>query len=240
MKQKMQNNKIFYSWQSDLPNATNRNFIEKSLEKVVKSIRDDNSIQVEPVIDRDTIGVPGAPDISSTILAKIDQSIVFVCDVSIINDTSEKRLTPNPNILIELGYAVKTLGTERIVMVMNTAFGNPEQLPFDLRMKRVITYNMPASCKERATERKNLEAYLKNSLFTILEKIEKEPYKEIDQKPSISKKTIEAVGNSSNDQVLLIREFMQWFIEELEKLNPDFSGKGEEEWENLTGLRPGL
>ena len=62
---------IFYSWQSDLPNKTNRGFIEEALEKAVKSIRSDNTIEVELVIDRDTKDIPGSPDISKTILEKI-------------------------------------------------------------------------------------------------------------------------------------------------------------------------
>src|SRR6266446_2290788 len=62
------NARVFYSWQSDLPNATNRGFIEKALEEAAKSIRAEGSISVDPVIDRDTAGVPGSPDIASTIL----------------------------------------------------------------------------------------------------------------------------------------------------------------------------
>ena len=55
---------VFYSWQSDLPNNTNRSFIEQALENAAKTIRENNVIQVEPVIDRDTLGIPGSPDIS--------------------------------------------------------------------------------------------------------------------------------------------------------------------------------
>jgi len=43
--------KVFYSWQTDLPNSTNRGFIQTALEKAAKSIRDDESIVIEPVID---------------------------------------------------------------------------------------------------------------------------------------------------------------------------------------------
>lgn len=101
----------FYSWQSDLPNATNRGFIQTALERAVASIHNDDSIEIEPVIDRDTIGVPGSPDITSTIFTKIEQAQVFVCDVSLINlESSDSRKTPNPNVLIELGYALKALG----------------------------------------------------------------------------------------------------------------------------------
>ena len=97
---------VFYSWQSDLPNKTNRSFIEDALEKAAKAIRDDDSIQVEPVIDRDTVGVAGSPEISKTIFSKIDQAKVFVCDISIINSGADARLAPNPNVLIEPGYAL--------------------------------------------------------------------------------------------------------------------------------------
>jgi hypothetical protein len=167
--------KVFYSWQSDLPNSTNRSFIEKALENAAKSIRADDSIKVEPVIDRDTAGVPGSPDIAGTIFAKIEESQVFVCDVSIINEGEKSRSTPNPNVLIELGYALKTLGSERVLMVMNTVFGKPELLPFDLSRKRVVTYHMPEECEDRAAERKKLEAQLDTALRTILTHIEAQP-----------------------------------------------------------------
>src|SRR6266478_2733177 len=121
--------KVFYSWQSDLPNATNRGFIEKALENAAKAIRADDSIQVEPVIDRDTAGVAGSPDIAATILAKIEEADIFVCDVSIIDRDAKSRPTPNPNVLIELGYALRKFGVNRIMMVMNTAYGQPELLP---------------------------------------------------------------------------------------------------------------
>jgi hypothetical protein len=174
----MEKYKVFYSWQSDLPNATNRSFIEKPLEDAAKAIRVDESIKIEPVIDRDTTGVPGSPDIANTILAKIEQSQVFVCDVSIINQGEKSRKTPNPNVLIELGYAIKTLGSDRILMIMNTAFGPPEQLPFDLSKKRVATYRMPEECKDRATERKALTSKLEEALRTIFNQIETQPSEE--------------------------------------------------------------
>lgn len=78
--------------QSDLPNATNRGFIQTALEAAAKTIRNDDSVVVEPVVDRDTSGVPGSPDISSTILRKIDEAQVFVGDVSIVNKGSEPTL----------------------------------------------------------------------------------------------------------------------------------------------------
>lgn len=165
--------RVFYSWQSDLPNSTNRGFIQKALQDAVRSIRNDDSIEVNPVVDRDTVGVPGSPDIANTIFAKIDESDVFACDVSIINQGKGSRPTPNPNVLIELGYAVKSLKSERIIMIMNTGFGDPELLPFDLSKKRVARYRVAEDSVDKATERKKLTQLLDDAIRAIVSHAEK-------------------------------------------------------------------
>ena len=218
--------KIFYSWQSDLPNATNRGLIEKALEDAAKDIRNDDSIQVEPVIDRDTVGVPGSPDIAHTIFGKIEQAQVFVCDISIINQNTSSRSTPNPNVLIELGYAIKALGWDNIIMVINSAFGKPEELPFDLRMRRVITYHMPKESEDRATERKKLEKTFTAALRSILEGLNLQITGEIVQPLSIGEQVRIAVENSQPNQVSLIRRFMTWLRDELDALKPNFPPSG--------------
>lgn len=131
---------IFYSWQSDLPNNLNRGLIQTCIEKAVKTIRTAN-IHLEIAIDRDTKGVSGTPDIASTIFSKIDQANIFIADISFINSTSKDRKTPNPNVLIELGYASKTIGWQNIICIFNTEFGVVEDLPFDLRFRRPLTYD---------------------------------------------------------------------------------------------------
>jgi len=221
--------KVFYSWQSDLPNSTNRGFIQKALENAAKAIRQDDSIKVEPVIDRDTAGVPGSPDIANTIFAKIDQSQVFVCDVSIINQGEKSRPTPNPNVLIEFGYAIKGLKAQRIVMVMNTVFGGPASLPFDLSKKRVLTYDMPKESDDRATERKALESKLEEALRTILTEIETRPTAEIAESLSVGVQARNAVENGQPNQVVLVREYMEWVIGQIEALAPDFSKQAEQD-----------
>lgn len=214
--------KVFYSWQSDLPNPTNRSFIEKALGNAVKSIRNDDSIEVEPVVDRDTTGVPGSPDIASTIFSKIEQAHVSVCDISIINSGSESRPTPNPNVLIELGYAIKSLGSERIIMVMNTAFGAPEQLPFDLRMRRVLTYNVSQSSAEKAPERKQLEKKFQAALNTIFTDQSLQIVGEIIQPLSIGDQARTAIENAQPNQEVLTRKFMNNLVEQLDSIAPNF------------------
>ena len=165
----VKNCKVFYSWQSDLPNPTNRGFIQDAVERAAKAIREDDSIKVEPVVDRDTAGVPGSPDIANTIFEKIDASQVFACDVSIINGAEKARPTPNPNVLVELGYALKSLKSKRILMIMNTAFGEPKVLPFDLSTKRVITYRLAEVHQEKAAVKKELALKLENGLRAIVD-----------------------------------------------------------------------
>ena len=162
---------IFYSWQSDLPNSTNRGFVQKALEKAAKSISRDVTVDVEPVIDRDTIGVPGAPDIANTIFKKIEEADVFLCDISIINKNVNSRPTPNPNVLLELGFALKALGHERIIMVLNREFGSPDLLPFDLRLKRVIEYCVKPENGQKAQERNKLTSLLEQAVRTIVDQM---------------------------------------------------------------------
>ncbi len=214
--------KVFYSWQSDLSNSTNRGFIADALEKAVKSIHGDDSIEVEPVVDRDTSGVPGSPDIANTIFAKIDQASVFVCDISIINSGSKLRLTPNPNVLIELGYAIKALGSERIIMVMNTAFGAPERLPFDLRMRRVTTYHLPEGSTEKSTERKKLQKTLQAALNIIFTDQSLQLVGKITQPLSKGEQARIAIENNDANQKALTREFMKHLVEQLDSITPDF------------------
>lgn len=195
--------KIFYSWQSDLPNRTNRGFIEKALTNAVKAIRNDESIAVEPVIDRDTLGVSGTPNIPQTILQKIDECDVFVCDISIINSGSKFRSMPNPNVLFELGYALKKLGWERIIMVMNEAFGKISKLPFDLEKRRTILYSLKKDSVVKIEERTKLAKQFENYIKLILKKNELESTQEIVPSIPLNKSSLYAYITSNS----LVRKY---------------------------------
>lgn len=131
---------IFFSWQSDLPNKTNRNLIENSIKLALKKMNQDSPYSLITEIDRDTKGVLGSPDIVDSILTKIDKCSLFIADISIINSSLNSKRTPNPNVLFELGYAVKCLGWDRVICVFNSDFGDVSELPFDLRNRRILTY----------------------------------------------------------------------------------------------------
>lgn len=131
---------VFWSWQADSSARTNRSFIHDCLERASKALGRSDAILLE--VDRDTSGVGGSPQIAETILAKIRSADVFVWDGTLVH--SAPRPAPNPNVMIELGYALAVLGEGRLVGVMNTAeAGGPNDLPFDLRHRRwPITYSL--------------------------------------------------------------------------------------------------
>ncbi len=162
---------IFYSWQSDLPNNTNRGFIEAVIEKAIKDIRDSDAYELEPSIDRDTQGLPGSPNITTAILEKISKCDAFVADVSIVTGTKERgqRLSPNPNVLLELGYAISSLGWEKIILFCNEAHGAGEDLPFDIRQHRRISYRLEQS-EPKADKRNDLANHFKEKLVELLQK----------------------------------------------------------------------
>jgi hypothetical protein len=132
--------KIFYSWQNDTDSKYNRNFLEDCLKKAIKLLNRDIEEGGNFEFDSDTRNEPGTPEISSTILSKIKNSEVFVADITLIGKIVGKKKAPNPNVLIELGYAIATLGLKRIICMSNTKYGNPEELPFDLKNKRIFNY----------------------------------------------------------------------------------------------------
>ena len=161
--------KIFYSWQSDIRAAACRTLIGDALEAAARALVEDGTAEVVPVIDRDTQNVPGCPDIASTILQKIESADVFVADVTIVGRISPgERPTPNPNVVFETGYAHHALGTSRIILVQNVAFGGPELLPFDLRQKRALPFESSEDAPERASARRQLTTQLRNALAPII------------------------------------------------------------------------
>lgn len=144
---------IFYSWQSDIDeNKT----IRVCLRNAIKSIQQKHKkqIQLDIKIDTATTNRSGAIDIANSIFDKISACDIFIGDLTLINNTRvnrifNKRRMPNPNTIMELGYAVKTIGWERIICICNTKFGSLELLPFDIRKQRVSDYSSAEKMYEK-------------------------------------------------------------------------------------------
>ena len=192
--------KIFWAWQYDLPGKISRHFIRGALEAAIEQINLVNNIE-EPDeafqtgalhLDYGRKGLKGSPDLAIEILKKIDDAAVFVGDVTPVgkaeakqNDegqTIEKKLV-NPNVAIELGYALKARATENVLMVMNSHYGKREDLPFDLGHKGgPIIYKLaPDASKDQIeAEKRRLVTIFVDALREYVPKPVVEPFRALE------------------------------------------------------------
>jgi hypothetical protein len=166
---------VFYSWQSDVDRRLCRNVIQKALADAAATLNNDPSAAVQIEIDSDTQGVAGTPPISETILRKIRDCDVFAPDVTFVATTPDKKRVPNPNVMGEYGYALLAKGYGRMMPIMNTAFGPPQDLPFDMHhLRHPIGYLMHdgTSNVERRKIRADLAANLVGALRLFAKELE--------------------------------------------------------------------
>lgn len=160
---------VFWSWQNDLPSKTNREFVRHALSVAVDRVSEQLDIEdVERIeLDHDTKSAPGMVDIGQTILDKITKCAVMVADVTPICESEKGKALPNPNVMIELGYGLHALGHGRIIAIMNTAHGaTVEDLPFDIRHKRILTYHLSEDA-DRSVRRSVREDLIKELAAAI-------------------------------------------------------------------------
>lgn len=151
--------KIFYSWQSDTPREIGKNFVRQALDAAIASL--DVAEAERPGIDQDTAGVLGSPVIADTIFRKIRESRIVVADVTLIGRALSgkrgkrgKRLI-NSNVALEVGYAIGIHNTDEVLLkVMNTHYGPPGDLPFDLAHRRwPVQFQLAPDADESQRER---------------------------------------------------------------------------------------
>jgi hypothetical protein len=162
--------RVFYAWESSLPEETHRRLIERCLRAACEKPSELYPDVDDLAVDQDTQGMPGSPDMAAAILEKIRGCDVFVADVSMtkVETVGGPRNFPNPNVMLELGYAVASRTWERILMVLDTSTGMPETLPFDLRHHRVIPYELGTDPAKEEAAGEKLVADLKEKLGAIL------------------------------------------------------------------------
>lgn len=181
---------VFFSWQSDIPIQYGKSFIEEALKKAAEEISRELLVEKadrsDVFIDRDTKGRGGTIPIVQTILEKISESDIFVADMTFVGEScsqgesGDPRKTPNPNVLIEYGYALAKLSDKRVICVMNGNYGKPTEydLPFDLRhLRHPIQFNIGEDNygkgvenrkSKKANEKENLIKFLKEALLDII------------------------------------------------------------------------
>lgn len=164
---------IFYSWQSDTDSKTNHHFLKDCLKDALALLAAGD--QLEEVIrgdelhlDHDTKGVFGDVEVFNTILQKISACDLFVADITIVATTPAGKQCPNPNVLLELGYALDVAGAERTLKVMNEHYGQAKDgLPFDMAHKRFpCCYRLAPDADE--VERKKVKKQVTRELADII------------------------------------------------------------------------
>jgi hypothetical protein len=198
--------KVFWAWQSDTHGKTGRHFVKSVLEAAIDRLnkhRDieepDQGFQSAYQLDHDRKGLRGSPDLAAAILLKIATSDVIVADVTPVgqgvpykaddgSDHPGKRIM-NPNVAIELGYALHSLKTDRILMVLNTHYGTREHVPFDLAAKAgPILYKLApdASGEEIKAEAKRLTEWFVEALKPYDDKPESAPKAKFTRREAVS------------------------------------------------------
>ena len=161
-------NTIFFSWQADTPNECGRGFLKEVLEEVCSDLSTETNLSEalrNITVDSDTQGIAGQPPVAATIFEKIDTASVFVADMTFAGRRIDGRPTPNPNVLIEYGWALRSLSYQRVICVMNKAYGKPsrESLPFDLaHLRWPIAYSLKKNASRETREK------IKRKLVKIL------------------------------------------------------------------------
>lgn len=157
--------KIFYSWQSDLPGSKTRNFIRGCIDEAIALAEESEAIDAER--DEATAGVTGSPNIVTTLFDKIDDCDLFIADISLCftGIQNNKKKSPNPNVMLELGYASKRLGWERIICLCNVDYGR--EYPFDIAHNRISNFSFEGKT------RKEVESELVKIIFTNIRDIRK-------------------------------------------------------------------
>lgn len=168
---------IFYSWQSDLDKDTNQNGIRFCIKSSIPLVEGHfEEISLKP--DEATRNVSGSPDITSEIFRKISNADIFICDLTPVGESSnKKKKIANPNVLIELGYAVAEIGWNRIILLFNTNYGKiPEDLPFDVAKHRITPFKIVD--KSDRNGKKELTTVLVHAIKLIIDRSPLKPHEE--------------------------------------------------------------
>lgn len=167
---------MFFAWQLDTPSDLNKKFIWDALQEATGS-KDDYQIEEAPRPEMDTGGVSGSPNIVDTIFKRIASCAFFVADLTFVSEGGGGKKSPNPNVLIELGYAAKSIGWERTILVINSRYGGAQDLPFDIVQHRwPIEYQLSERTQAREKRFDGLAVALKAAISScrssILERAE--------------------------------------------------------------------
>lgn len=174
---------IFYSWQSTTDTKYNKNFILNCLTRSVKNLKNKPEFtDVEFEIQEGVKGESGSPPVGPKIMdERIPHCDIFIADLSVINfiSTVGKKIQnlfgvkykpfQNNNVTTEYGIAYNSIGYQKIIGILNNAYGspkdNPSNIPFDIsHLRHPIEYKYSKKYPNKNSASKGLIDDLTNAL----------------------------------------------------------------------------
>ena len=152
--------KIFFCYQSDYDKSYE--ICNELLKEIVNEINS-NYITIEPIeIEKASGHGEGAVKIDSNLIKKIKKSVIFFADVTpvlIFDEDSKNKAYPNPNVCIEVGYALNSKTADRVVLFKYEREDYKDvNFPFDIDKNRRIM----------GSDKAKLKTDIKNELTEIL------------------------------------------------------------------------
>lgn len=192
---------LFFSWQSD--DTKSQKILESKLQAAIDFLKENEGIDL--TIDYSTLGKSGMASIDQTILEKIDACDIFLADITPLisysktegNGQSVIKEMPNPNVLLELGYAMSAIGVDYVIPVAHQGKWVAANLPFDINHHTIYSFNSTncdlvpliqsviAHIKQYGRHRHKAMPYFVHKFFVITEQLkdrilkrEFDPYKD--------------------------------------------------------------
>lgn len=172
--------KVFFAYQSDIDDKFNKGFIHEASTSAIAKLKNEG-YNIE--FDYGFKKTPGTPILINEMLKKSDEADMVLVDLTFTSSkntfltkkingfgktltygkTIDDKLSSNPNVLLETGYAWAKKGTYRTLAIMNTAFGSPDDLSVDLKGFRWgIRYNLN---QKNYANRKEIRSKLTKGLY---------------------------------------------------------------------------
>ena len=79
------------------------------------------------------------------------------------------KYMPNPNVMLELGYATHVVGWDRVICVLNSDFGAPENMPFDIASRRLTPFSLKDG-KSKGEIKRYIKSVIQDTVENVLEK----------------------------------------------------------------------
>ena len=139
--------KAFYSWQSDKKDVSQK--IETALKNKFKEM-ENKGIYIELV--KATDGISGSRVLEEVILENIQKCDFFIADLTPVTRHTtcdgKTKLVPNPNCMLEFGYALRHFNPECVIAYMQLENDdNHFELPFDMNHRTYNHFKPGASVK---------------------------------------------------------------------------------------------